>query len=196
MNPRNWAFHRSAAHTSTPVDPKGGTATVARTVRARVRLSRSRLLSIKGSTCRKPSSLSAASMLLVRQVVTSIPANMCSAAADDVRCCQPSRSRRAARPWGLAAPDVIGCRRAHICRYRCHDLAHKKHRGCRETGGLPTRRALYTQKSGPRQSHSRTYGACDCRGPAFWIDRSRGVRGTPMKSSIARIHVLTRTPHL
>ena len=72
--------------------------------------------------------------------------------------------------------------------------AESAHRGCRETGVFPTRRALYTQKSGPRQSHSRTYGACDCRGPAFWIDRSRGVGVAPMKSSIARIQNFYWTP--
>ena len=73
--------------------------------------------------------------------------------------------------------------------------AESAHRGCRETASLPTRRALYTQKSGPRQSHSRTYGACDCRGPAFWIGRARGVGPDASKSSIARIHVLTQTPY-
>ena len=74
--------------------------------------------------------------------------------------------------------------------------AESAHRGCRDAAWIPTRRALYIQKAGPRQSQSRTYGACDCRGPDFWIDRSRGVGVHAMKSSIARIHVLTCTPYL
>ena len=40
-----------------------------------------------------------------------------------------------------------------------------------------------------------TCGAVHRLGPAFWIDRSRGVGVAPMKSSIARIHVLIRTPY-
>ena len=70
--------------------------------------------------------------------------------------------------------------------------AESANRGCRETGGLPTRRALYTQKSGPRQWQSRTCGACHCRGPDFWIDH---VTDNMLCGGGDRIRTASYRPH-
>ena len=64
--------------------------------------------------------------LLVRQGVTSIPVNLCPAAADNVLCCHPSPCRR-------AAPDKLGALTVDVYRYNVY-VYQVSHHGDLSTG--------------------------------------------------------------